>query len=52
MVQAGVKVVGYSNVVVEMLKDNASPLAVDVYGGIDMPFARLVYGLNQYFSKN
>lgn len=51
MVQAGVKVVGYSNVVVEILKDNANPLATKVYGGIDMPFASLVYGLNQYFSK-
>src|ERR1700722_12159958 len=51
MVQAGVKVVGYSNVVVEMLKDNANPLAMEVYSGLDMPFAGLVYGLNQYFSK-
>lgn len=51
MVQAGVKVVGYSNVVVEMLKDNASPLAVEAYSCLDMPFASLVYGLNQFFSK-
>lgn len=51
MAQAGVKTVGYSNVVVEILKDNASPLAQEVYSGIDMPFAGLVYGLNQYFSK-
>ena len=51
MVQAGVKVVGYSNVIVEMLKDNASPLATEVYSCLDMPFASLVYGLNQYFSK-
>jgi len=51
MVQAGVKTVGYSNVVVEMLKDNANPLAFEVYSGLDMPFAGLVYGLNQYFSK-
>src|SRR4029079_16792406 len=35
MVQAGVKTVGYSNVVVELLKDNASPLALEVYSGID-----------------
>jgi hypothetical protein len=46
-----VKAVGYSNVVVEILKDNASSLAFDVYSGIDMPFASLVYGLSQYFSK-
>lgn len=51
MVQAGVKTVGYSNVVVEILKDNANSLAVEVYSGLDMPFAGLVYGLNQYFSK-
>lgn len=51
MAQAGVKTVGYSNVVVEMLKDNANPLAFEVYSGLDMPFASLVNGLNQYFSK-
>jgi len=51
MVQAGVKVVGYSNVIVEMLKDNADPLAIDAYSCLDMPFASLVYGLNQDFSK-
>lgn len=51
MVQAGVKCVGYSNVMVEMLKDNANPLAYEVYSGLDMPFAGLVYGLNQYFSQ-
>lgn len=51
MAQAGVKTVSYSNVVVEILKDNASPLALEVYNGIDMPFGSLVYGLNQYFSK-
>lgn len=52
MVQAGVKVVGYSNVAVEMLRDNANPLAGQIYGCLDMPFAKLVHGLNQYFSKN
>ncbi len=52
MVQAGVKVVGYSNVIVEMLKDNANPLAFEVYNGLNMPFAGLVSGLNQYFSKD
>jgi len=51
MVQAGVKVVGYSNVIVEMLKDNANPLAIKAYSGLDMPFASLVNGLNQYFSN-
>jgi nicotinamidase-related amidase len=51
MVQAGVKVVGYSDVIVEMLKDNAHPLANKVYGCLDMPFASLVQGLHNYFSK-
>ena len=51
MLQAGVKTVGYSNVIVEMLKDNANPLASEVYSGLEMPFAGLVLGLNQYFSK-
>ncbi len=51
MVQAGVKVVGYSNVIVELLKDNASPLAMEAYSGLNMPFATLVLGLNQYFSS-
>lgn len=51
MLQAGVKTVGYSNIIVEMLKDNANPLAIEVYSGLDMPFSGLVLGLNQYFSK-
>ncbi len=51
MVQAGVKVMGYSNVIVEILKDNANPLAYEIYTGLDMPFAGLVHGLSQYFSK-
>ena len=51
MVQAGVKVVGYSNVIVEMLRDNAHPLAGKVYSCLDMPFGSLVHGLHTYFSK-
>lgn len=51
MAQAGVKTVGYSDVVVEILKDNAKPNAYEVYSALDMPFAGLVLGLNQYFSK-
>ena len=51
MVQAGVKPVGYSNVIVELLKDNANPLAMEVYTGLDMPFANLVNGLTRYFSS-
>jgi len=50
MVQAGVIPVGYSNVDVEILGDNAAPEAPAVYGALSMPFAGLVYNLNQYFS--
>ncbi len=50
MVQAGVIPVGYSNVAVEILGDNAAPEANAVYSALSMPFAGLVYNLNQYFS--
>lgn len=50
MVQAGVIPVGYSNVAVEILADNAAPEANAVYSALNMPFAGLVYDLNQYFS--
>ena len=33
------------------LADNASPDANDVYSALGMPFAGLVYSLNQYFSQ-
>jgi nicotinamidase-related amidase len=51
MVQAGVVPVGYSNVAVEMLGDNASPEANAVYSALGIPFAGLVFNLNQYFSQ-
>ncbi|CAI6090622.1 unnamed protein product [Clonostachys chloroleuca] len=51
MVQAGVVPVCYSNVIVEMLADNAAAEANAVYAALDMPFARLVGDLNQYFSS-
>ena len=50
MQQAGVVPVAYSNVAVEILADNAAPEAEAVYGALGLPFASLVYGLNQYFS--
>ncbi|GAB1719500.1 MAG: hypothetical protein NTAFB09_12310 [Nitrosospira sp.] len=50
MIQAGVIPVGYSNVAVEILADNAAPEANAVYSALNMPFAGLVYDLNQYFS--
>lgn len=42
MVQAGVIVIDYSTVAVEMLMDNASPKAGALYAALDMPFAGLV----------
>jgi isochorismate hydrolase len=42
MVQAGVIVTDYATVAVEMLKDNASPKAGDLYAALDMPWAGLV----------
>src|SRR5580692_9290312 len=52
MVQAGVVVIDYSTVAVEILKDNASPKAGDVYAALDMPFAGLVGQLAGAFAKN
>jgi len=51
MVQAGVVPVAYSNAAIELLGDNAAPEAEAVYGALGIPFVSLVYGLNQYFSK-
>jgi nicotinamidase-related amidase len=51
MVQAGVIVTDYSTVVVEMLKDNASPNAGDLYAALDMPFAGLIGQLAGAFAQ-
>src|ERR1700757_4746999 len=51
MVQAGVIVTDYSTVVVEMLKDNASPKAGELYAALDMPWAGLVGQLAGAFAK-
>jgi nicotinamidase-related amidase len=50
MQQAGVIPVGYSDVAVEMLADNAAPEAQAVYAALGIPFAGLVFDLKQYFS--
>jgi len=50
MQQAGVIPVGYSNVAVEMLADNAAPEANAVYAALGIPFAGLVFGLKQHWS--
>jgi nicotinamidase-related amidase len=51
MVQAGVIVTDYATAAVEMLKDNASPKAGELYAALDMPFAGLVGQLAGAFSK-
>ncbi len=51
MVQAGVIVVDYATVAVEMLKDNASPKAGELYTALDMPFAGLVGQLAGAFAR-
>ena len=51
MVQAGVIVSDYATVAVEMLKDNASPKAGDLYAALDMPFAGLIRQLAGAFAK-
>jgi nicotinamidase-related amidase len=51
MVQAGVIVTDYATVAVEILKDNASPKAGDLYAALDMPFAGLVGQLAAAFAK-
>jgi nicotinamidase-related amidase len=42
MQQAGVIPADYGTVLVEILADNADPLAGDLYAALDMPFATLV----------
>src|SRR5438270_7261952 len=51
MQQAGVVPVGYSNVAIEILADNAAPEAEAVYDALGMPFSTLVFGLKQYYSQ-
>jgi nicotinamidase-related amidase len=51
MVQAGVIVTDYAAVAVEILKDNSSPKAGELYAALDMPFAGLVGQLAEAFVK-
>ena len=51
MLQAGVIVTDYATVAVEMLKDNASPKAGELYSALDMPFAGLVGQLAGAFAR-
>jgi len=52
MLQAGVILIDYSTVAVEITADNASPKAMDVYAAIDMPFATLVGQLFVAYTKS
>jgi nicotinamidase-related amidase len=52
MQQAGVIACDYSTLMVEILADNASSRAGEVYGALDMPFAVLVGQMAEAHSKN
>lgn len=51
MQQAGVIPIDYSTAIVEILADNADPLAADVYTALDMPFAVLAGQITSALSK-
>jgi len=49
MLQAGVIVSDYATLMVEILQDNARPEAGEVYGALDMPWAKLVGQIAQAY---
>src|SRR2546426_1050181 len=51
MQQAGVILSDYATLMVEILKDNASPLAGPVYSALDMPWATLVGQIAKAYGK-
>jgi len=51
MLQAGVIVSDYTTLMVEILKDNARPEAGEVYGAMDMGWAKLVGQIAQAYGK-
>ena len=51
MLQAGVILSDYATLMVEILKDNARPEAGEVYGAMDMPWAKLVGQIAQAYGK-
>ena len=51
MQQAGVIPVGYSNVSVEILGDNAAPEAGAVYAALGIAFAGMVSAMKQHWSR-
>ena len=51
MQQAGVILSDYATLMVEILKDNARREAGEVYGAMDMPWAKLVGQIAQAYGK-
>lgn len=51
MQQAGIILSDYASLIVEILKDNASPLADPVYRALDMPWATLVGQIAKAYGK-
>jgi nicotinamidase-related amidase len=51
MLQAGVILSDYATLMVEILADNARPDAGEVYGAMDMPWAKLVCQLAHAYGK-
>jgi nicotinamidase-related amidase len=51
MQQAGVILSDYASLMIEILKDNASSLAGQVYGALDMPWATLVGQIAKAYGK-
>ena len=51
MLQAGVIVSDYASLMIEILKDNASPQAGAVYTALDMPWAVLVGQIAHAYGK-
>ena len=51
MLQAGVILSDYATLIVEILKDNARPEAGEVYGAVDMGWAKLVGQIAQAYEK-
>jgi nicotinamidase-related amidase len=51
MLQAGIIVSDYTTLMVEILKDNARPEAGEVYGAMDMAWAKLVGQIAHAYQK-
>jgi nicotinamidase-related amidase len=51
MLQAGVILSDYATLMVEILRDNARPEAVEIYGAIDMGWAKLVGQIARAYGK-